>query len=234
VRPSTRLRRLAGITARVGEGAERRAFARHRGRVVPFRRRLTLRVVVLPQARDAQGCSPFHPGLSPPGLSGRLELLPTNGQARTPAHAWNGGLRPLRLVPLDHSPPPHRAGTRRPPPRRGRAEYGRGWGEGDKTDLSPHFLPLPIGRGGPPEGWWSGRLLCVDSLRGQGCRPNAAASHPPAAHPSPPCSAGSPSPNRERIESTRSPKAPPGHQGEASPKRASNVATRERYQPPPV
>jgi len=46
-----------------------------------------LRVVVLPQARDAQGCSPFCPGLSPPGLSGRLELLPTNGRTahqRTP------------------------------------------------------------------------------------------------------------------------------------------------------
>jgi hypothetical protein len=130
-----------------GEGAERRASARHRGSHGPFRRRLTLRVVVLPQARDAQGCSPFCPGLSPPGLSGRLELLPTNGRARTPAHARNGGLRPLRLIPLDHSPSPHRAGTRRPPPRRGRDEYGRGWGEGDKSWSIPPFSVSPANAG---------------------------------------------------------------------------------------
>ena len=104
-------------------------------------------MVVLPQARDARSCSPLFPGLSPPGLSRRFELLPTNGRTCTPAHARNGGLRPLRLIPLDHSPPPHRAGTRRPPPRRGRDEYGGGWSEGDKLRSIPPFPVSPAQAG---------------------------------------------------------------------------------------
>ena len=70
-----------------GEGAERPGDARRKGSEGRFDVVEALHAAVFPQAQDAQGCSPFCPGLSPPGLSGRLELLPTNGRTahqRTP------------------------------------------------------------------------------------------------------------------------------------------------------
>jgi len=124
-----------------GEGAERRASARHRGSHGPFRRRSALRVAVISQARDAQGCSPFCPGLSPPGLSGRLELLPTNGRTahqRTPGteayvpSAWSRSTTPRRRIGLVPGALP----------RDGDAdEYGRGWRVGDKPQSIPPSPP---------------------------------------------------------------------------------------------
>jgi len=147
----TGVRSRRAARRRAGEGAERPGDARRRGSEGRFdvAKRSTWPFSRRPGTRGA--VHPFIPqGLIAPcrRTYRTVEQLPTDGRTCKPAHARHGGLRPLRLVPLDHIPDVAKRWIPRPPRRQGPEEdTGGPVGRGQAPAHPPISAPPGEGRG---------------------------------------------------------------------------------------